>query len=300
MHRNWDDIRFVLAVVEAGSLTGAARKLKVNHATVLRRVNRFEEQSGVVMFERNARGLLVAPQRRKVLAAMRIMQAAEQAVERALTATQTTLAGIVRLTSTDTFCQEILPPILARLLDQAEALTIELNAANAHVSLAELDADIAIRPTTKLPPELVGLHAGQMGFAPYAAPSGTVPSSTAPSSTARWLGLSGALGRSVPARWMAEHVPEAEISARADSFLVLREMAAAGQGRVLLPTFLGDNDTRLVRLDMAECKGTKALMVDIWVASHRDMANVPRIRMVRELLAQALLQDAHRITGRSS
>jgi len=39
MHRdNWDDLRYVLAVAETGSVSAAARMLKVNHATVLRRI----------------------------------------------------------------------------------------------------------------------------------------------------------------------------------------------------------------------------------------------------------------------
>ena len=37
----WDDLRYVLAVAQAGSLAGAARELRVNHSTVLRRIAAF-------------------------------------------------------------------------------------------------------------------------------------------------------------------------------------------------------------------------------------------------------------------
>ena len=40
MHReNWDDLRFMLAVADNGSVSAAARVLGVNHATVLRRIS---------------------------------------------------------------------------------------------------------------------------------------------------------------------------------------------------------------------------------------------------------------------
>ncbi len=42
-HIEWDDLRYVLAVAEHGGLAAAARALGVNHTTVLRRVNAFEE-----------------------------------------------------------------------------------------------------------------------------------------------------------------------------------------------------------------------------------------------------------------
>lgn len=287
MINNWDDIRFVLAVAEAGSLSGAARQLGVNHATVLRRINAYEASSGVVLFERSARGLKLAPNRRRVLDGMRDMREATKRVNRALTATQTELSGKVRITSTDTFCQAVLPPVLGRIIDLSEALSVELNSANQHVSLAELDADIAIRPAFSLPADLVGQQAGRLGFAVYGTATGR----------ARWLAFSGALLRSMPAAWLANMAAENVVSDSADSFVVLREMAAAGLGWALLPVVLGGQDARLKRLDRSGFGLPEDLTVPIWVASHKDLAEVPRIKLVREVLTAALLEDTDRITG---
>ena len=50
MHsENWDDLRFVLAVAETGTVSGAARLLGVNHATVLRRVAAFETRHAALL-----------------------------------------------------------------------------------------------------------------------------------------------------------------------------------------------------------------------------------------------------------
>jgi len=77
---DWEDLRYVLAVADKGSLSGAARKLGVNHATVLRRVNAFEENMGIAVFDRTARGYRIAPRRRRVLDAMQAVEEAAQAV----------------------------------------------------------------------------------------------------------------------------------------------------------------------------------------------------------------------------
>ena len=271
---DWDDVRVMRAVAEAGSLSGAARALGVNHATVLRRVAAFEQASGVTIFDRTARGYRVAPRRGRVLAAMRAMEEAALGVARALDAARSPLAGTVRVTSTDTLCLALLAPVVARLMTEAEGLTIELNAQNQPADLARLDADIAVRPAVALPEGLVGDRAGSLRFSVYAAPGGETG----------WLGFAGTLRRSVPSTWLDENVTEAEIAGRADSFPVLREMAAAGQGRAILPQVLGDPDPRLVRLDEI----LPPMQVSIWVASHADLADVPRIRAVRELLLRSL------------
>ena len=58
---NWDDLRVFLAVAKAGSLSGAARSLGVNHSTVFRRIGAFEEALGVRLFERVPSGYLLTP-----------------------------------------------------------------------------------------------------------------------------------------------------------------------------------------------------------------------------------------------
>lgn len=122
-----------------------------------------------------------------------------------------------------------------------------------------------------------------MGFAAYAVSP----------AVGNWLGLTGSLAPLQAAEWLRAHVPPERVTGRADSFVVLREMAAAGQGRAILPCVLGDGDTRLIRLAGA----MPAMVTDIWVASHPDMADVPRIRAVGDMLVQALGREAARLLG---
>ncbi|MBS0563422.1 MAG: LysR family transcriptional regulator, partial [Proteobacteria bacterium] len=68
---NWDDLRFVLAVIQEGSVSAAARVIGVNHATVLRRVAAFEAAHGLALFDKTARGYRIPPDRAQVIEAAR-------------------------------------------------------------------------------------------------------------------------------------------------------------------------------------------------------------------------------------
>ena len=61
MNNDWDDIRFVLAVADTGSLNAAASRLGVTHATVLRRVAAFEQRHGRAIFEHAQSGYKLLP-----------------------------------------------------------------------------------------------------------------------------------------------------------------------------------------------------------------------------------------------
>ncbi|MEZ5912024.1 MAG: LysR family transcriptional regulator [Paracoccaceae bacterium] len=283
---NWDDLRFALAVARSGSVSAAARVLGVNHATVLRRVASFEDRHGTALFEKSQRGYEVPDDRRRIVAALAEVENAAVSVERLMRGTTAPLRGVVRVTSTDTFCLAVLPPVVSALRNALPGLTVELTCSNAHLDMSRLQADIAVRPTPKLPDDLSGTMAGELAFDVYGAPGGD---------DARWLELAAPLARSLPARWMAEHVAPAAIAGGADSFVVLREMAAAGQGLAILPCILGDGDARLVR----HRDVIPPMTVPVWVACHSDLSNAPRIRAVHDALVEGLGARKADLAGRA-
>lgn len=282
---NWDHLRYVLAVAEAGSVSQAARNLGVNHATVLRHVAAFEEQSGADIFEKSAKGYTVIGDRLQVINAAREVETAVLAVQRIIQGAQAPVRGLVRVTSTDSFCQMILPPIIGRWQGQLDELRIELISTNAHLDFSRLDADITVRPTIKLGDDLQGIVAAKLGFDIYRATRST---------SERWLALGGSLARTKVALWMSDNVSGDLISGSADSFLSLRELVASGLGQAILPCIVADSDQRLERLPGI----LPDMPVDIWVASHIDLVEVPRIKAVRQMLVAALSEYAESLAGR--
>ena len=290
MHKtNWDDFRFVLAVARMGSVSAAARELGVNHATVLRRIAGVEERLGVELFEKSVRGYEIAPEKLRLIEAAREVEAAVNAVERLAQAGEAPLAGVIRVTSTDTLCHEVLPSIVARMSMNSSDLSFELLCSNAHIDLSRLHADVTVRPTFKLPDDLYGEIAGQMAFGFYAA-EGVAED--------HWLGQSGMIGRIPFAQKLHERLEKdgAVFRAVADSFMTLRSMAEAGLGRAMLPCIIGDRSSKLHRVHAP----IELPPVPIFVASHADLADAPRLRQARTRIAAALEAEAEQLLGLTS
>ena len=274
---NWDDLRFVLAVAETGTVSGAARRLGVTHGTVIRRIAAFEDRQGEPLFARHASGYRVLPGRQAVIEAVRDAEFAALSVDRLMGGGGAELRGSVRITSTDTLCQTVLPRAVAAVQGRYPGLRLSLICSNVALDYTRAGVDVTVRPARRLPEGLVGSAAGELRFAVYAAPG----------SVDRWLALEGPLKQSAPAAAMSRDLPPDEIGPGADSFQVLREMVAAGLGRSWLPTMLGDADPRMARWggQMPDYP------IPLWVACQADMDGSARVRAVRGALAEALSVD---------
>lgn len=285
MHsENWDDLRFVLAVAEHGTVSGAARALNVNHATVLRRIAAFEDRYGAPVFQRGPSGYVVRPDRVRMIEAARDVDHAVRSVGNLMRGIQAPLTGRVRITSTDTLCRYVLPEVLSGFRGRQEGLHISLLSTNAHLDFSRAHADITVRPTQGLAQDLVGVPAVQLGFGVFARPD-------APDA---WLGMAGVLGGLGLSEILRNSVPADQIVGSADSFIALAEMARHGFGKAILPMFVGAGDPDLMHLpnelDLPD--------VPIWVASHKDMADVSRIAATCSYLVDALRERADALGGR--
>jgi DNA-binding transcriptional LysR family regulator len=198
-----------------------------------------------------------------------------------LQGTRAPLSGEVRVTSTDSFCQYVLAPMISQMRKDAPALKIELLCSNVHLDLGRTHADITVRPAERLPEDLTGESPVELKFALFRAKN---------SGNDNWLGFSGPLTRSVAGRWLETNVEPARIVAKADSFVILREIAAAGDGMAILPWFLGAEDNRLEWMPGI----VPDLKAGIWVASHTDLADIPRFAEVRRALVRMLTGSAGR------
>ncbi|QMU57533.1 MAG: LysR family transcriptional regulator [Boseongicola sp.] len=270
---DWDDLRFVLAVEDQGSVAGAARYLGVNHATVLRRIASFETKHKVRLFDKTARGYRLSADRRELIEAIRTAGKSLQQVGRLIDAEKSLSPGRLRITSTDTFCSRILPPIVQDL-QANDGQPIELISANAYVDVSRLQADIAVRPTDQLPDDLHGLAAGKLAFAVYGSPEGRDA----------WLGFAGPLQRSKAAAWFRDRLSGAAPEVSADSFLTLAAMVAEGAGRAVLPVFVGNTWKGLIKLEAPKSLPS----VPLWVACHKDLVGSGRIKGPRSFLTERL------------
>ena len=96
----WEDLRLVRAVGEAGTLTGAARRLGVDHSTAFRRLGALEERLGVRLFERARNGYAPTPAGEATLAAAERILGDLGELERRIAGEDLRPSGTVRVTTT--------------------------------------------------------------------------------------------------------------------------------------------------------------------------------------------------------
>lgn len=267
---NWDDLRYVLAVIEAGSVSAAARHLGVNHATVLRRIATFETRYGGVVFEKNANGYRVLPGKDSLVQAVREVESSVLAVERLMLGANPLLRGRVRISSTDTICQYLLPEVLQTIRSESPQLDIELLSNNSHLNFARMEADVFVRPAIAVPEDTIAEVATHLVFRAFATSD----------SLDKWFGLNGPLAKSAAANWLSENIPSESVNSGSDSFSVLARMAQTGTGIAILPSFVGDMVPNIFHL----ADRMPDISVPIWVGTHQDLRDVPRIRAVRNFV----------------
>lgn len=280
MHNmKWSDLEYVLAVAASGSVSAAARQLDVNHSTVLRRVQTFEERSGIKIFNRLRTGYRVTAEGEIFLDAASSIEEIVQDMNRKIVGIDTGMSGEVSITTTDSLYPLLIEPIAA-LRARFPEVTYQIQVSNVRLNLDRRDADIAIRASVNPPSHLVGRKISNMEFGIYATREVQEAQGALPLAQRTWLGLDAPLMQSEPAKWMDAHVPESSRSIRIGSFVALAAAAENGAGFALLPKYIGDSSKKLVRTDA----DTKMPAAELWILTHRDVLAAPKIKMVSEKL----------------
>lgn len=285
---DWEDIRYFVALARHGTLSATARALGVNHATVARRVASLERLLGRALFDRRAGGYPLTAHGKAVLDEATTMDEAALAVLRRLDA-GTELNGLVRLTTPRVLADGFLIARLDGLHRRYPALDLELIAEARLVSVARREADIALRFGAPEDSDLVSRRVGRIGFGLYAAPA-----------CRDRLKAGGALGvigfeddndSIFEAAWLARTFRGHRFAFRSNSQVAQAAAARAGFGVALLPRYLVDEGLVPVLPD------ERLPVRDVWLLTRRDLAKVPRIRVVNDYLAALFKKERRRLGG---
>ncbi len=281
---SWDDLRTVLAIGRAGSLSGAARILRVSHPTVFRRLNQIERRLGVRLFERKRFGYTLTVAGEELVAVAERVEADVAVVERRLAGQDLRPSGTVRVTTTDTLVG-LLTPVFAEFRAAHAGIELDLIVSSEVLNISRRDADVAIRPSRQVPENLIGRKASEIGMAVYghqrllAGRRRDVALADYP-----WVGPDESLSYLPLARWLRERRLDERLVYRTNTLLGCREAARGGIGLAVLPCMLGDPAPELVRVGplLDELRG------ELWLLTHRDLRDVVRIRVFLDFVTEAL------------
>jgi DNA-binding transcriptional LysR family regulator len=151
MEPDWDDLRIFLAVARTESLSGAGRGLRLDPATVGRRVARLEERLGAALFAKSPQGYALTGQGQGLLPHAERAEQAVTAAREEVRGEAGGLSGQVRIGAPDGCATYVLPQVCADIAAANPALEIQIVALPRVFNLSKREADMAIavsRPAT--------------------------------------------------------------------------------------------------------------------------------------------------------
>ncbi|OUR65676.1 hypothetical protein A9Q79_01400 [Methylophaga sp. 42_25_T18] len=286
---DWNSLKVFLAIAESGSLSGAAKKLDVNHSTIFRRLNTFEEQVGGRLFERLNNRYEMTAMGEEMLALSQNISTSFDDMERHIIGKDFQPKGMVKITAPYNIAYQFLPKYLAEFKDLYPDIEIELLASNQEFSMTNRQADIAVRATNSPPEHLIGKQVCTLTWSVYGSPTYAdkygFPANIEELKNHLLIGGSGAMRHLAAFTWLEKHFPE-QIQTRCDELMVMSSFAEAGQGLAFLP-----NDQKRDGLyQLFDFEHGKA--GGLWLLTHPDLRNVERIKLVMQHLAHAFSNES--------
>ena len=306
---NWQDLQLFMLVARLGGLRQAADASGISASTASRRVTALERQLGTPVFERRAAGYRLNAQGRDILNHVERMNAAARDIDRLTTRS----LPVVRLASGG-WMARFLTGHARSLAADDDAFRIEWVSGVAREDIARRQAQIGVRNERPVEPQLAGRRLAQVAFAVYCSPglaavhtprSVAAPAAVDPGAgdiagagevaggaADQWVTLGGS---STPSSRWVERQP-GQIVARVSEPALILPLLHAGVGRAVLPCFIGDLESGLVRAGPP----IGELAHEQWLVTHHDDRHLPSVRAVIERLVVLIDDHASLFAGAAS
>jgi DNA-binding transcriptional LysR family regulator len=293
---NWALVKSFVAVLDAGSLMGAARKLKAQQPTLSRHIAELEAQLKVPLFERTGRGVMPTAAALAIADAARHMEEGASTLLRALAERAQATSGTVRITTSAVAASYLLPPLLAELHKAEPGIAIELVASNEITNLLRREADIAVRMVRPAQGSLVARKLADIPIVACAHSSYLKRAGT-PRQPADLLSHPHTLiGYDKDplivraAALMGLPLTREHFALRTDDQLAYGRLIAAGAGI----GFAADYNLRHWRGVVPLLPMLKIPPLPCWLAVHREIRGSTLVRRVYEFLAEAIPLELQR------
>jgi DNA-binding transcriptional LysR family regulator len=285
---DWSLVRSFLAVLEKGSLLAASRDLQLSQPTIGRHVAELESQLGLVLFDRNGRGLLPTEAAYHLAESARIMQSGADQLARNVLGADLGASGTVRITASQPVSCYVLPPLLAQMRLSLPDVQVELAASNEVSNLLRREADIAVRMVQPEQASIIARRVGKVtlracAHQDYLRRRG-VPRQ--PNDLLAHDLIGGDRNDDTLKGFAAQGlvVGREQFAFRADDLIVVWQAVRAGLG-------VGFVSEYLIRSDPAVIPVLPKLKIEplpVWLAVHKEIRTSKRIRAVYDFLADAL------------
>jgi len=288
---DWENVRHFLAIARIGTLSGAARSLKVDHATVSRRLSALEDEIKTRLIERLPRACKLTPIGQRVFELAQGMEDDAYAIERFLDASRSPLSGKVSLSAPPVLVANFLVKHLADFRRIHPGVQLSVSGEARQISLSRREADVALRLVRPEEGTSVVRKLGRMSFDLYA--SRDYPQLHNPSAW-EFISYDAGFADMPQQKWLMSVARGRPIACEISDINGHLAATQAGAGVAGLPGFLGDTDARLQRV----AYDGEPFSRDIWLAVHRDLRRSPQVRAVMDFLLKIVAENpAFTISG---
>jgi DNA-binding transcriptional LysR family regulator len=294
---DWDDLRVFLAIARVGSLTEAARALKLDHSTVSRRLSQLEMCLGGALFERHRSGLKPTELAATILPHVETAERGVIGLRETLTGGADEPSGTVRIAMMEGIGSLYLARLLLPLMKRYPLLKLELVTSARQVNVSRREADLFLSFFEVTGPRMRCERAGSFTLSLYGSDAYFrelgEPASVDDLKNHRFTGYLEDMIQVSTVRWLEEVIAEPQMFFRSNSMIAQMTAAASGAGLVLLPRFAVEKEPALRPVLEREV----VVHRDIFLSVHEDLQYATRIKAVVSYLKELLEADRSYLNG---
>jgi DNA-binding transcriptional LysR family regulator len=287
---DWNDLKFFLELARQGRLMPAARRLKVDHTTVSRRISELERDLGIKIFDRKPDGFVLTEDGHKLYQAAEKIEGAALIISEDFRATPTEPTGRVRLATMEGIAAFYLAEKLVQFNAAHPGVVVELVTERHLINLTKREADICISFVPMAGPRLTVKKAGEFKLGLFASSKYVldrgVPASMEELKRHDFIDYVDDLVAIQPVQWLHDVLVPENVVFRSTSMAAQQNAIGAGRGIGLLPFFSAKKDHRLVRL-MKDVVVTRSLFISV----HEDIEYMGRVRTLLRFLQETFRAD---------
>ncbi len=281
---DWDDFRFILAIVRSGTVSAAAKQLGVDHTTVIRRVDRLERQLSAKLFDRRKTGYQLTESGHRVATSAEAIESTIVANQDQIGGSKAHLTGTVRIGAPDGFGTHFLAPRLVKFADLYPDLDLQLVATARLFSLSKREADIAISLALPKEGHIVGRKLIDYSLGLYAAPAYLERAPEIKSRddlpAHRFVGYIEELLYTPELDYLPQVSPKIAARFRSANLIAQYNATLAGFGIAMLPRFMAAGQPGLQPI----LPDSVSILRNFWLLMHADSKDLARIRAVAEYI----------------
>ena len=287
---NWDDLRVFLAVARSGSISSGARQLGLQHSTVSRRMRKLEQGLDTRLFDKVPSGYALTSAGENLLQTAGRIEREVLSVDGVLSGRDLRPSGPLRVTAIDNLATTVLMPMFTAFASEYPEVTLHLMVSNSDVSLAQREADVAIRLTNTPPDTLIGKRVVTVASAIYGGAE-YIGQLRNHGSEPQWLGVECCVFHKT---WTKQACADQPHRFYVDDTLLTQAALREGIGVSILPCFMGDPDPALARYAQPQPEWDLGL----WILLHPDLRRTARVLAFRDHMMHAIKAQADLFAGR--